>query len=94
MLAFITGSIYTPSTTKIYVPTRLLGNNYYSSPSKGNNITNNSSDVVRMTHIVKNGETLQSIANAYQVTVKEIVQWNQLTSIDVTEGTPLIIFMK
>ena len=47
-----------------------------------------------MTHVVKKGETLQSIANAYQVTVKEIVQWNQLNSIDVTEGTPLIIFMK
>ena len=47
-----------------------------------------------MTHVVKNGETLQSIANAYQVTVKDIVQWNQLTSIDVAEGTPLVIFMK
>ena len=89
LLAFITGSIYTPSTTKVYIPTRLLGglgNSY-----QKNNTMN---DAVRMTHIVKNGETLQSIANAYQVTVKEIVQWNQLTSIDVTEGTPLIIFMK
>lgn len=63
-------------------------NNYnYNNSSTG-------SDVVRMTHMVKKGETLQSIANAYQVTVKEIVQWNQLNSIEVTEGTPLIIFMK
>lgn len=93
LLAFITGNIYTPSTTKIYVPTRLLGNNYSNSPQRGNNM-NNSNDVVRMTHIVKSGETLQSIANAYQVTVKDIVQWNQLNSIDVAEGTPLIIFMK
>ena len=93
LLAFITGNIYTPTTTKIYVPTRLLGGNNYGSFNSNNNITNNK-DVVRMTHIVKSGETLQSIANAYQVTVKEIVQWNQLTSIDVPEGTPLIIFMK
>ena len=72
LLAFITGSIYTPSTTKVYVPTRLLGNNYYNSPQKGN-IISNSNDVVRMTHVVKKGETLQSIANAYQVTEKDIV---------------------
>ena len=93
LLAFITGNIYTPTTTKIYVPTRLLGGNNYA-PFNNNKNTPNSNDVVRMTHIVKSGETLQSIANAYQVTVKDIVQWNQLTSIDVAEGTPLIIFMK
>jgi len=90
LLAFITGNIYTPTTTKIYVPTRLLGNNY----GHSNYRPNASNDAVRMTHVVKNGETLQSIANAYQVTVKDIVQWNQLTSIDVAEGTPLVIFMK
>ena len=93
LLAFITGNIYTPTTTKIYVPTRLLGGNNYGSFNNGNNYVN-SNDVVRMTHVVKKGETLQSIANAYQVTVKEIVQWNQLNSIDVSEGTPLIIFTK
>jgi len=94
LLSSITFGLYTPSTTKIYVPTRLLNNNPYGS-SKGKGFTTtNSNDVVRMTHIVKKGETLQAIANAYQVTVKDIVQWNQLSSIDVSEGTPLIIFMK
>lgn len=87
LLSGITFGIYTPSTTKIYIPTRLLGNSNYNSP-------NNSNDAVRMTHIVKSGETLQSIANTYQVTVKDIVKWNQLTSIEVAEGTPLIIYMK
>lgn len=94
LLSSITFGLYTPSTTKIYVPTRLLNNTPYGSSKVKGFTTNNSNDVVRMTHIVKKGETLQAIANAYQVTVKDIVQWNQLSSIDVAEGTPLIIFMK
>lgn len=59
-----------------------------------NTVKNNDDQGMRMIHKVKKGETLQTIASTYGVTIKEIVKWNQLSSIDVEADTPLIIFMK
>ena len=88
LLSALTFGIYTPSTSKIYVPA-----------SEAHKLTNGKNPEgtdsgVRMIHKVKENETIQTIANLYQVSVKDIVSWNQLQSIDLEVGTPLIIFMK
>ncbi len=90
LLSGITLGIYTPSTSKIYVPANEVQN--LNTQSSSNNVS--SSNGVRMIHKVKDGETIQTIANLYQVSVKDIINWNQLQSIDLETGTPLIIFIK
>ncbi|MCD8292508.1 MAG: LysM peptidoglycan-binding domain-containing protein [Prevotellaceae bacterium] len=45
-------------------------------------------------HEVKEGETLSTIAAAYNVSVADIIKWNQLSSSDVDKGTKLKILVK
>jgi len=45
-------------------------------------------------HEVKEGETLPMIAASYNVSVGDIIRWNQLSSNTVTKGTKLKILMK
>ena len=88
LLSGITFGIYTPSTSKIYVPASEIQN-------MGTNLNQGSPmGGVRMIHKVKENETIQSIASLYQVTVKDIVNWNRLQSIDLEVRTPLVIFIK
>jgi membrane-bound lytic murein transglycosylase D len=47
----------------------------------------------RMTHTVRRGETLASIAERYNVTVSDIQRWNHLKSASVRRGTRLKIRM-
>ncbi len=42
-------------------------------------------------HIVKSGETLYAISRIYQVTVNQIMEWNQLTSTELDIGQRLLI---
>lgn len=48
-------------------------------------------DMIEIEHIVKSGETLQSIANLYNVPVAEITSLNQLKQQTLTTGTRLRI---
>ena len=53
----------------------------------------NVTDVMRVTHIVDKGETLVQIANAYRVSVADIMKWNSLASNAVTAGMKIIVFI-
>ena len=59
--------------------------------SKTDNRTNQESTQKEITHFVKSGESLKSIAREYHVTIKKIKEWNHLTSKHVESGTKLII---
>jgi LysM repeat protein len=45
-------------------------------------------------HTVKKGETMTTIAKKYNVTVDQIIKWNQLKSISVRPGMELYVFVK
>lgn len=45
-------------------------------------------------HAVKRGETMQSIATKYMVTVEQILKWNLMKSVYVKPGQELYIFIK
>lgn len=45
-------------------------------------------------HVVRQGETLESIARQYDITRDQLMQWNLLTSETVTPGTELYVFVK
>lgn len=45
-------------------------------------------------HVVKPGETLESIARQYNTTREQIMQWNLLRSYDLRPGTELYVFAK
>lgn len=45
-------------------------------------------------HQVKQGETLQSIAESYEVTVKELIRWNNLKSNSIKAGQNIKIILK
>ena len=45
-------------------------------------------------HTVKRGETMTTIAKKYNVTVDQIIKWNQLQSISVRPGKELYVFIK
>lgn len=45
-------------------------------------------------HQVKKGETIDSIADKYKVSIADIIKWNQLSSSDLTPGSKLRIMVK
>jgi membrane-bound lytic murein transglycosylase D len=72
-----------PRASTDYVPQRRIG-----LPGK---IEGNSVVMERVTHTVKRGETLRSIAAKYDVTVSELKRWNRITTQGVKLGTRLRI---
>jgi membrane-bound lytic murein transglycosylase D len=72
-----------PRASTDYVPQRTIG-----LPGK---IDGNSIAIERVTHTVKRGETLRSIAVQYGVTVTELKSWNHITTPGVKVGTRLRI---
>ena len=72
-----------PRTSTDYVPPRTIG-----LPGK---VEGNSIAIERITHTVKRGETLRSIAGEYGVTVTELKNWNHITTPGVKVGTRLRI---
>ncbi len=105
LLGTITANIYTPSTTTIYVPTRLFNqkngyqqNNYNQNYNNQQNNQNyqqqNNNGTVLFYHTVKQGETIQSIAQGYNVTVRDIITWNQLNSNTLTPGQNIKVYVK
>jgi LysM repeat protein len=72
-----------PRTSTDYVPPRTIG-----LPGK---FEGNSVAIERITHTVKRGETLRSIAAQYGVTVTELKGWNHITTPGVKVGTRLRI---
>jgi membrane-bound lytic murein transglycosylase D len=72
-----------PRASTDYVPQRNIG-----LPGK---IDGNSVAIERVTHTVKRGETLRSIAVQYGVTVTELKTWNHITTPGVKVGTRLRI---
>jgi len=72
-----------PRASTDYVPQRKIG-----LPGK---IEGNSVAIERVTHTVKRGETLRSIAVKYGVTVTELKSWNHITTPGVKVGTRLRI---
>lgn len=86
LLKSLTLGMYTPCTTAFYAPMDMQNNNTQTSSGVV--------DAMRVTHIVKAGETLSSIATQYGVTIKDIVKWNNLSTVDVVSGTSIIIYIK
>src|SRR5262249_37504737 len=72
-----------PRASTDYVPERRIG-----LPGK---VEGNSVLVERVTHTVKRGETLRSIADKYGVSVADLRKWNRLTAPGVRFGTRLRI---
>lgn len=52
----------------------------------------NSSAVVAALHVVKDKETLYSIAKKYSITVEQLREWNKLPGYDLKTGQELVIF--
>lgn len=86
LLESVTFGLYTPCTTVFYAPIDVHSSN---TPASSGVV-----DAMRVTHIVKSGETLSTIATQYGVTIKDIVKWNQLSSVDVSTGTSIVIYIK
>ena len=72
-----------PRASTDYVPRQRIG-----LPGK---INGNSTNSERVTHVVKSGETLRSIAAKYGVSVTDLRQWNRVTTPSVKLGTRLRI---
>ncbi len=72
-----------PRASTGYVPSRHIG-----LPGK---IDGNSVPIDRVTHVVKRGETLRSIAARYGVSVADLKMWNRVTTPGVSLGTRLRI---
>lgn len=72
-----------PRASTDYVPERRIG-----LPGK---IDGNSVPIERVTHVVKRGETLRSIASRYNVTVSDLRKWNRINTPTVRQGTRLRI---
>lgn len=66
-------------------------NQYQQQPAT---VPQQSADGYIFTHSVKQGETLDSIAQQYNVSVRDIIQWNQLTSTNLTNGMQLRIQLR
>jgi len=52
----------------------------------------NSSAVAASLHVVKDKETLYSIAKRYNITVEQLREWNKLTGYDLKIGQELVIY--
>src|ERR1051325_71023 len=72
-----------PRASTDYVPARSIG-----LPGK---IDGNSVPVERVTHVVKSGETLRSIAERYDMSVSDLRKWNHVSTPGVPVGTRLRI---
>ncbi len=70
-----------PRASTDYVPARSIG-----LPGK---IDGNSVPVERVTHVVKSGETLRSIAERYAMSVSDLRKWNHVSTPGVPVGTRL-----
>jgi len=72
------------------------GSNYNSSQSNNVNQNEQNSDSfsVLFYHEVKKGDTIDTIANKYKVSIADIIKWNQLDSSELTPGTKLRIMVK
>lgn len=53
-----------------------------------------SKEVMRVQHTVEPGETLSTIASSYNVTVANIMKWNNLKSNKITTGSKLTIYIE
>ena len=100
LLRGITMGIYTPSTTKVYVPTRFLHQQGYQQQGYQQQNYNQQgyqqqqTNVNAFYHTVKQGETIQSIAKSYGVSVRDIITWNRLSNNNVEVGTQLQIILE
>ena len=69
---------------------------YKATPS--NNVNQNQQNAesfsVLFYHEVKKGDTIDSIAEKYKVSIADIIKWNQLNSSDLTPGSKLRIMVK
>lgn len=72
-----------PRASTAYVPSRRIG-----LPGR---FDGNSVAIDRVTHTVRRGETLKSIATLYGVTVEDLRRWNHVTTPSVKRGTRLRI---
>ncbi len=81
LISGITFGIYTPTQTKVYIP----------ASEQRSAIAQ---DAVKMFHEVQAGETLASIAEAYKVTIGDLIRWNSLTSNVVSAGMKLSVYVK
>lgn len=62
------------------------------SPSASTSAADDDGDL--SVHTVKRGETMQTIAKKYNVTVEQILKWNLLKSISVKPGQELYVYIK
>ncbi len=84
----------------LYLPVSLVGDFIlledsiykYSSIEYKNYVANDKFKRVQKTHIIKYGETLQSIANSYNCSPEDIKAWNNRTTDRVRKGRKLIVF--
>ncbi len=51
-------------------------------------------NALQIVHEVKANETIATIAATYNVSVRDVVAWNHLTSSNLTAGMRLVIYMK
>ena len=51
-------------------------------------------DKNRVYHTVSNGETITDIARRYGITVRDVVKWNNLSTMTITSGMKLIVSAK
>ena len=62
------------------------------SPSASTSASDDDGDLT--VHTVKKGETMQTVAKKYNVTVEQILKWNLLKSINVKPGQELYVYIK
>lgn len=78
-----------------YQPNNYQQQNNYQQPSiQQQQYSNAGNDAVVFYHTVKQGETIQSIAQNYNVTVRDIINWNQLNSNTLSTGKKLKIYVR
>lgn len=97
--AFLAGKTgYIVEGTPLYTTTNYSGSNNQTVQFPSNQVNNNqpsdSSNQMIFKHVVKAGETLASIAQLYNVSIRELIQWNNLHDNNVSAGTELFISVK
>ena len=81
--AVIAADTTDPRASTAYVPSRRIG-----LPAR---IDGNSVPIDRVTHVVKRGETMASIAARYGVSAEDLRRWNRLKNVSVRPGARLRI---